>query len=316
MQIIKETGEGIPNEFIGSFITIGNFDGIHLGHSHIFQTLVGQASQASRRSMLVTFVPHPKMVLHPERRPFYLLTTLEEKLALLERQGLDAVILIPFTLEYAATTAESFILDFLWKKLRAGKIFIGHDYTFGKDKAGGEAMLAAYGEKLGFTVEVIPAFSTGGTIVSSSRIREYILEGNVKKAALLLGRPYNLKGGIIKGKGRGVTLGFPTANVKPDKELLPANGVYAALVALEGTKYPAVLSLGLNPTYGDVALSLEVHLLDYTGSSIYGKSLEIFFVDRLREERRFSGPEELIVHIKKDITAARAILPPYFPELR
>ena len=316
MQIIKETGEGIPDEFIGSFITIGNFDGIHLGHSHIFQTLVGQASQASRRSMLVTFVPHPKMVLHPERRPFYLLTTLEEKLALLERQGLDAVILIPFTLEYAATTAESFILDFLWKKLRVGKIFIGHDYTFGKDKAGGEAKLAAYGEKLGFTVEVIPAFSTGGTIVSSSRIREYILEGNVKKAALLLGRPYNLKGGIIKGKGRGVTLGFPTANVKPDKELLPANGVYAALVALEGTKYPAVLSLGLNPTYGDVALSLEVHLLDYTGSSIYGKSLEIFFVDRLREERRFSGPEELIVHIKKDITAARAILPPYFPELR
>lgn len=310
MQVIKGAAERIPPEFTGSFITIGNFDGVHLGHRHIFQTLIGQASQANRKSLLVTFDPHPKMILHPERRPFYLLTTIEEKLGLLEAHGLDAVILIPFNLEYAKTTAESFIMDFLWEKLRAGKIFIGHDYTFGKNKAGNEDMLAAYGKKLGFAVEVIQAFSIDDKIVSSTTIREAILKGDVKKAAVLLGRPYNVKGGIIKGMGRGVTLGFPTANIKPYKELLPANGVYAALITLEGTSYQAVLSLGVNPTFGDVSLSLEVHLLDYAGGSIYGKSLEIFFMDRLREERRFSGPAELIAQIKKDIAAARAILHP------
>jgi len=310
MRIIEGT-DRIPPEFAGAFITIGNFDGIHLGHRYILQKLVGEAARAKRKSLLITFVPHPKMILHPERRPFYLLTTLEEKLTLLSAEGLDAVILIPFTLAYAETTAEAFIMDFLWQKLRVGKVFIGHDYTFGKDKQGNEAMLATFGKKLGFEVEVIKAVATDNQIVSSTGIRKAIQEGNVKTAASHLGRPYNVQGDIIKGMGRGAGLGFPTANIKPHKELLPATGVYAALANLEGARYQAVVNIGVNPTFGGVPLSLEVHLLDYSGGDIYGESMEIFFIDRLREECCFSGPGALIAQIKKDVKRARAMLKPY-----
>jgi riboflavin kinase/FMN adenylyltransferase len=310
MQVIKGT-ESVPSACKGAFITIGNFDGVHLGHRHIFQKLVHEAHEAKRKALLVTFVPHPKMVMHPERRPFYLLTTLEEKIKLLETLSLDAVILIPFTLQYAATTATEFIMDFLWKNLQARKIFIGNDYRFGKGKIGNKDLLAAYGKKLGFDVTVINAYSIGNIVISSTRIRETILEGDVKQAALLLGRPYNVSGVVIEGKRRGVAMGFPTANIKPNKELLPKRGVYAAAVNLEGNRLQAVLNIGLNPTFGDVDLSLEVHLMDFS-SDIYGKQMEVQFIDRIREEQTFPGPEELALQIKKDTDTARAILKPYF----
>lgn len=309
MKVIKGT-EGVPPECKGAFITIGNFDGVHLGHRHIFQRLIHEAHEEERQALLVTFVPHPKMVMHPERRPFYLLTTIEEKIKLLEALDLDAIILIPFTLPYAETTAEAF-MDSLWKNLQMRKIFIGHDYRFGKGKAGNGDLLVAYGEKLGFDVTVANAFSVGDIVISSTGIRKAILEGDVKKAALLLGRPYNVSGAVIEGKQRGGAMGFPTANIKPHKELLPGKGVYAAVVNLEGERYQSVLNLGHNPTFGNVQLSLEVHLMDFNGD-IYGKPLEILFIDRIREERRFSDPEELSLQIKKDGDMARAILKPYF----
>ncbi len=310
MKIIKGT-EDIPPELTDGFITIGNFDGVHLAHRHIFRELILEARQMGRKAILVTFVPHPKMILHPERRPFYLLTTLEEKIKLLSDLGLDAVILIPFTPSYGETTAESFIRDFLWDNLRVRKIFIGHDYTFGKNKAGNKDVLAAFGEKLGFDVAVINAFRVGDTVVSSTGIREAILAGDVKKAALLLGRPYNVSGAVIEGERRGRAMGFPTANVKPYKELLPERGVYAAIANLEGKRYQGVLNIGFNPTFGGNRLSLEVHLMDFSGN-VYGKPLEILFIDRIREERTFPGPEELALQIKKDAEQARAILKPYF----
>ena len=310
MKVIKGT-EGVSPEDKGAFITIGNFDGVHLGHRQIFQRLIHEAHEEKRQALLVTFAPHPKMVMHPERRPFYLLTTLEEKIKLLESLGLDAVFLIPFTLGYAETTSESFIMDFLWKNLQVRKIFIGHDYKFGKGKTGNGDLLASYGEKLGFDVAVVDAFSVGDIVVSSTSIRKAILEGDVKKAALLLGRPYNMSGAVIEGKRRGGAIGFPTANIKPHKDLLPGKGVYAAVVNLEGKRYQSVLNIGHNPTFGDVQLSLEVHLMDFNGD-IYGKPLEILFIDRIRKERRFSGPEELSLQIKKDGDRARAILKPYF----
>ncbi|MDO8723920.1 MAG: bifunctional riboflavin kinase/FAD synthetase [Syntrophales bacterium] len=309
MQVITGT-EGIPPEFREAFITIGNFDGVHLGHRLIFQKLIPEARKENRKALLITFVPHPKMLLHPERRPFYLLTTIEEKIKLLEALGLDALILIPFTLEYAQTTAESFILDVLWKNLQVRKIFIGHDYSFGKDKRGNEGMLTAFGKKLGFEVAVINAVATGDTIISSTRIRAAILEGDVKTAAMLLGRPYNVSGTVIEGKRRGAALGFPTANIKPNKELLPAKGVYAAIVNLEGKRYNGVLSIGLNPTFGDVRLSMEAHLMDFSGD-IYGKYVDVLFIERIREERKFPGPEMLSLQIKKDAEEARGILKAY-----
>jgi riboflavin kinase / FMN adenylyltransferase len=306
MQVLKGT-QAIPPALQGAFITIGNFDGVHRGHRHIFQTMLEEASREDRKTLLVTFTPHPKMVLHPERRPFYLLTTLEEKLHLLEDIGLDAVILIPFTTAYAETSAESFIVDFLWNKLHAKKIFIGHDYTFGYKKGGNKEVLAAYGKKLGFEVKVITAFSADGSVISSTNIRKAILEGNVKRAAFLLGRPYNVSGTVVAGKGRGRTLGFPTANVRPTKELLPAQGIYAAFINVEGGTCQGVLNIGSNPTFGYNAISLEVHIMDFTGN-LYGKSLEVLFIDRLREERKFPGPEELVVQMKKDVEQARSIL--------
>jgi riboflavin kinase/FMN adenylyltransferase len=307
MQVIKYP-EDVPPEFKGAFITIGNFDGVHLGHRHVFQRLVQAARVAKRKALLVTFVPHPKMVMHPERRPFYLLTTLEEKIKLLDEMQLDAVILIPFTPEYAATTAEEFIKGFLWEKLRVRKIFIGHDYKFGQGQAGNKDMLAAWGQELDFEVEVINAFSCGDFIISSTRIRKAILAGDVRQAALLLGRPYNVSGSVIAGKGRGSALGFPTANMEPHKELLPAKGVYAALVNLNGKQYQAVLNIGLNPTFGDVGLSLEVHLMGFPPENIYGQSLDILFIERIREERRFLSLEELVAQISKDTKQALAIL--------
>ena len=309
MQVLTGT-EGIPPEFREAFITIGNFDGVHLGHRSIFQKLIMEARKENRRALLVTFVPHPKMLLHPERRPFYLLTTIEEKIKLLEALGLDGLIIIPFTLEYAQTTAESFIFDVLWKNLQVRKIFIGHDYSFGKDKRGNEDMLKAFGKKLGFDLAVINALAVGDTVVSSTRIRAAILEGDVKTAAMLLGRPYNVSGTVIEGKRRGAALGFPTANIKPNKELLPAKGVYAAIVNLDGKRYNGALSIGLNPTFGDVQLSMEAHLMDFSGD-IYGKYVDVLFIERIREERKFPGPEMLSLQIKKDAEEARGILKAY-----
>jgi riboflavin kinase/FMN adenylyltransferase len=307
MQVIKYP-EDVPPELKGAFITIGNFDGVHLGHRHVFQRLVQGARAAERKSLLVTFVPHPKMVMHPERRPFYLLTTLEERINLLAELQLDAVILIPFTIQYAATTAEEFISDFLWENLRVGKIFIGHDYKFGQGQAGNKDMLAAWGQDLDFEVEVINAFSCDDIIISSTRIRKLILAGDVRQAALLLGRPYNVSGSVIEGKKRGSALGFPTANIMPHKELLPAKGVYAARVNLNGTQYQAVSNIGLNPTFGDVALSLEVHLIGFPPENIYGQSLDVLFIERIREERRFASIEELVAQISRDTKQARVIL--------
>jgi riboflavin kinase/FMN adenylyltransferase len=314
MQVIKYRSDVTP-EFKGAFITIGNFDGVHLGHRHVFQRLIQSARAAERKALLVTFVPHPKMVMHPERRPFYLLTTLEERIKLLEEMQLDAVILIPFTLQYAATTAEEFIKGFLWERLRVRKIFIGHDYKFGQGQAGNRDMLTAWGQKLDFEVEVINAFSCGDIVISSTRIRKLILAGDVRQAAVLLGRPYNVGGSVVAGKGRGSSLGFPTANIKPLKELLPAKGVYAALVNLKEKQYQAVLNIGLNPTFGDVDLSLEVHLMGFPPENIYGQSLDVLFIDRIREECRFSSPEELVVQIRQDTEQAGAILKHYYDHL-
>lgn len=307
MQLIKYT-EDIPSELKGAFITIGNFDGVHLGHRHVFQQLIQAARAAQRKALLVTFAPHPKMVMHPERRPFYLLTTLEEKIKLLAELQLAAVILIPFTVQYAATTAEAFIKTFLGENLQVSKIFIGQDYKFGRGQTGNKDMLAAWGKKLDFEVEVINAVSCGDSVISSTWIRRLILAGDVRQAASLLGRPYNVSGSVVQGKGRGSTLGFPTANIEPLKELLPAKGVYAALVNLKEKQYQAVLNIGVNPTFGDVGLSMEVHLLEFPPENIYGQSLEVFFIERIREECCFSRPEELVAQIRRDSSRARAIL--------
>jgi riboflavin kinase/FMN adenylyltransferase len=306
MDVIRGS-ENIPAGLRGAVVTIGNFDGVHLGHQHIFRRLIAEAHAEQRPAVVISFEPHPKMVLHPERRPFYLITSLEEKIRYISNLGIDALILIPFTLDYAWTTAEEFIRDVLWEKLRIRKIIIGHDYTFGRGKQGNAAFLTASGNRLGFAVEVLGAFQIDGTTISSTTIRKAILAGDVRHAASLLGRPYNLAGEVVSGHHRGSNLGFPTANIRPDKELIPPNGVYAVHVILAGNRLHGALSIGVNPTFADQKLSIEVYIFDFN-ENIYGKILDVLFVERLRDEIRFAGPDELIAQIGRDIARVHEIL--------
>jgi riboflavin kinase/FMN adenylyltransferase len=306
MDVIKGHDQ-IPAGLKGGIVTIGNFDGVHLGHQHIFRKLVDEARRQECPAVVISFDPHPKMVLHPERRPFYLITSLKEKIRLIEQCGIDALILIPFTLEYARTSAEAFIRDILWDRLRIRKILIGHDYTFGRGREGNEAFLTAFGRRLGFEVEVMSAFQRDGMTISSTRIREALLAGEVRLAASLLGRPYNLAGEVVPGHRRGVELGFPTANIRPDKEPIPPRGVYAVQTLLEGIRRPGVLNLGFNPTFADASRSIEVHIFDFH-RDIYGEVLDILFIERLRDEIRFDRAAELTTQIDRDVTRAREIL--------
>lgn len=306
MKIIRDIG-GIPADLRCAVTTIGNFDGVHLGHRFIFGKLVEEAGRESCPAVVITFEPHPKLILHPERRPFHLITSLEEKLRLIAETGVDYLLVIPFTLEYARTTAEEFVRGLLWERLRTRKILIGHDYTFGRGKEGDKAFLSEAGRRLGFAVEVMDAFQVGGTTVSSTRIRLALLAGEVRFAAGLLGRHYNLGGRIISGSRRGADLGFPTANIRPGKELVPARGVYAVHVLLDGERRQGVLNIGFNPTFAAGSLSVEVHILDFN-DNIYGREIEILFVERLRDEVRFEGPEQLAAQIGRDIAKARKIL--------
>jgi riboflavin kinase / FMN adenylyltransferase len=306
MEVIRGS-QNIPESLKGGFVTIGNFDGVHLGHRFIFRRLVEEAHREGRPAVAISFDPHPKMVLHPERHPFYLITTPEEKIDLLAGLGIDAFILIPFSVEYARTTAEEFVREILWERLRIRRILIGHDYTFGRGREGNEAFLTEAGGRLGFEVEVMNAFCVGDIVISSTKIREALLAGKVRFAAALLGRPYNLGGRVISGNHRGAQLGFPTANIAPDKELVPTRGVYAVRVLRAGKSLDGVLSIGFNPTFADHKQSVEVHIFDFQ-QDIYGESLELLFIERIREEVRFESPEKLIVQIKRDIDRAREIL--------
>jgi riboflavin kinase / FMN adenylyltransferase len=306
MDVIRGS-ENIPDRLKGAFVTIGNFDGVHLGHRFIFRMLVEEARREGRPAVVISFEPHPQRVLHPERRPFYLIASPEEKIRLLAGLGIDAFILIPFSLEYARTTAEEFVREVLRERLRIRRILIGHDYTFGRGKEGNEAFLTEAGRRLGFEVEGINAFCVGDIVISSTKIREALLAGEVRFAATLLGRPYNLSGRVIYGNQRGVRLGFPTANIAPDKELVPARGVYAVRVIREGKRHDGILNIGFNPTFADGKRSIEVHIFDFN-EDIYGESIEILFSERIRDEVRFESPEKLIAQIDRDIARAREIL--------
>ena len=299
--------DDITDDFQGAVVTIGNFDGVHLGHQHIFHKVVQEARRENRKAVVITFEPHPKMVLHPERRPFYLITSIEEKINRIADTGIDGLLLIPFSLEFSKTTAREFICSILWDRLHIKKIFIGHDYAFGRGKEGNEACLASFGAKLGFSVEAISAFKVGDRVISSTLTRNAIQEGRVKEAAEWLGRPYNLSGTVVGGHQRGRNLGFPTANLKPDKVLIPMRGIYAVRLLLEGKVHQGVLNIGFNPTFSDNTLSIEVYILDFN-EDIYGKRLEVLFIDRIRDEVKFDSPTHLVEQIGRDVEAARKIL--------
>ncbi len=293
--------------FSRTVVTIGNFDGVHLGHRAILGLVVQRARELGGQAVAVTFNPHPVKVLRPEVN-LPLLTTQDQKLKLLTASGLDAVVVLPFTAEFAALPARDFVRQYFCERLRAREVVVGHDYCFGRGREGNIDLLKEMGEVYGFTVQVVWAVEVDRAVVSSSLIRALLRLGKVTEAGRLLGRPYGVAGRVIQGKGRGAKLlGVPTANILTPNELLPSTGIYAVWVRRGEEILPGVANIGTCPTFDNSELSLEVHLMEFSGD-LYGENLEVQFVTRLREEQRFPSLEALAAQIHADIAAARQAL--------
>ncbi len=298
------------NELKGVVLTLGNFDGVHLGHQAILKRVVERARGYKTRSMVFTFEPHPLHIIAPQKK-LLLITTLKERERLIESFGIDILYLARFTLEFASQHPEEFLRGVIHDRINPRLIVVGHDYAFGRGKEGRIPLLRKMGKELGYEVEVIPPYRVDSTVVSSSIIRECILKGGVARAAELLGRYYSIKGEVVKGSGRGRSIGFPTANVMPEKELLPARGVYATHVNCGGMCYKGVTNIGYNPTFSSPSstpvLSVEAYIFDFEGD-LYGETIELHFVERIRDESRFKDPSVLVEQIERDISMAKDIL--------
>lgn len=307
VMVIYRDLEQINRNLIRPVVTIGNFDGVHRGHQQLFQLLKDRAQALGGQAVVITFDPHPIKIMQPERQ-LPLLTTTEQKLRLLAALELDVVIVHPFSREFGALPARDFVQHYLVDRLGVLEVIIGHDYRFGRNREGNINLLRQLGAEKGFRVRVVDAIRIDDTVVSSTLIRQLIKAGEVKRAQVFLGRPYEVTGEVIHGYGRGSRLlGYPTANLKVDNELLPATGIYAVRATLAGKTYDAVANIGVCPTFGNQELTLEVHILDFQ-EDIYGQRLAVEFVARLREERRFNDVAALVAQIERDVAAARQIL--------
>lgn len=293
-------------------LTIGNFDGLHVGHRKILRTITERAAALDGESVVYTFDPHPRKVLQPDRAPS-MLTTMEQKLELLESAGIEVVVLEPFTDVFAETSPDTFVREYVHRRIAPLEVYVGYDFHYGRDRAGSRRLLTELGPRLGFAVTIIPEVTVDGADVSSSRIRELLAAGAVAEAMLLLGRPFALRGSVVAGDRRGRAIGFPTLNLSAENEVLPALGVYAGHVRLldgleAGRSLPAVTNVGRRPTFkpDDPPLA-EAHLIDFAGD-LYGRRVEITFEARLREERRFPSVDALRAQIARDVEAGRRLL--------
>jgi riboflavin kinase/FMN adenylyltransferase len=290
------------------FLTVGVFDGVHQGHQYLIGQVVQRAKELGGLSALLTLHPHPLEVLAPEK-PIRYLTTLEEKIALLSEMGLDLVIVLTFTAEVARTSARDFVLA-LSRRLRLRELWVGPDFALGHQRQGNGTFLKGLGHELGFAVHIVAPFQLEGEIVSSSRIRALLTEGRVAEATRLLGRVPSLRGEVVAGAGRGKRLGFPTANLSLDeRQVIPADGVYAVRVLLGDEIHDGVANIGVRPSFDNGERTVEANLLDFHGD-IYGREMEIQFVERLRDEQRYSSPDQLVAQVEQDVRDARRILKP------
>lgn len=289
-------------------VTIGNFDGVHLGHQQLFHTVSQLARQHQGTAVAITFEPHPLQVVCPEKG-IKLISNPEQKIELIEQAGVDELLILPFTKELASMAAEEFVDRVLVATLGVKELVVGYDYAFGRGRRGDPEFLKARGVKQGFRVEVIPAFQVCGMVVSSSKVRELVTAGRMEEVTCLLGRYYQLRGVVQEGKRRGGSiLGFPTANLTlNENDLCPKHGVYVTQVIYDGKCYGGVLNIGYNPTFADGKLAAETHIFDFN-QDIYGKPIKLNLLKHLRPERRFAGPEELAAQIAKDTTEAQKVL--------
>jgi riboflavin kinase/FMN adenylyltransferase len=289
-----------------SALTVGAFDGIHIGHQDLITKMTERARHTGRISGLITFDPHPAAVLRPEE-PFYYLTTPTEKRDLVEPLGLDVLVVLNFDLDLAGLLPRAFVQR-LGERMRMREMWIGPDFALGRKRQGDLTRLRCLGREQGFEVYDIPYVSQGEERVSSSTIRALLQEGRVDKASHLLGRPYAVTGKVVRGAQRGHDLGFPTANVSVASDrALPAYGVYATYARLGSERYRSVTNVGVRPTFDNGACSVEAHLMDFA-QDIYGQELAIDFVARLRPEKHFASIQELIVQMEHDVERARQIL--------
>jgi riboflavin kinase/FMN adenylyltransferase len=290
-------------------VAIGNFDGVHRGHQALFARIKELASADGRDAVALTFAPHPARFFNPELAP-PLITTEAQKLGAMEECGLDAVVIEPFDAAFAALTPEAFAGEILARRLGARDVVVGRGFTFGAKRAGDLDSLARLGEAHGFAAHGLETVCVGSIIVSSSKIREFVLLGRVGGASMLLGRDYLVEGRVVAGKARGRKIGVPTANVDPENEIAPRKGVYAGWARLpDGKIWKAVINIGTNPTFERAdAMSLEVHILDGFSGDLYGQRIGVLFTQRLREEKSFPSVDALVAAIRHDIQEALELL--------
>jgi riboflavin kinase/FMN adenylyltransferase len=313
MEIIRGL-EVLRESYPNTVITIGNFDGLHLGHQKILNTVMKKSEEMEGTSMVVTFDPHPMKVLAPERE-LKLLTTLKERARLMEAMGIKVLLCINFNKEFSHLNPNDFIENVLVKKIGAKAVIVGQNYAFGKDRKGTTELLRRRGKKYGFSVEVVRNARVNGEVVSSSKIRSFLLTGQVFEASTLLGRAYSIEGNVIKGAGRGdKLLHIPTANITIPNELVPKEGVYAVRVGFKDKFYDGVANIGKKPTFGDTVTSYEVHIFNYSGN-LLGEHLRIYFVDWIRSGRSFRDALSLEKQIRNDIEYAKEILSRKKPKL-
>jgi len=299
----------IREPFKNAVITIGNFDGVHIGHQALFHEVIEKAETIDGTSIAMTFEPHPIRVLKQNGHP-PLITLYEQKAELIERTGIDVLICVPFTEAFASLSADQFIRDLLIKKIGMKAIVVGEDYRFGKNREGNLDMMRSYGPDYGFTVIVADWIKTSRGFagrISSTKIRELVTDGHMTEAAKMLGRYYQIRGRVVTGRDRGgKLLGIPTANINLYDELCPKTGIYAVTVECRGNHHNGVANIGYSPTFEDHEFTVEVHILDFN-DNIYGKKIRVNFIKRIRDEIKFSNISALIDQIKKDVAAAREI---------
>ncbi len=304
MQVEEELAGLVPEK--DTLLTIGVFDGVHLGHKHLLSQLKKEAQERGLLTGAVTFRQHPQALLQPQtKRPF--LTSLEERAELLKNEGINIVVILSFNPELAQVSARHFI-SLLQKYLRMRGLVVGPDFALGRDREGDIPTLRKLGQEMGFTVTVVPPLVVSGGVPSSTAIRRALAEGDMEKVRLLAGRYFSLSARVIFGAGRGKGLGFPTANLGVSAEqALPADGVYASLVKVNDSSYPSVTNIGTCPTFNGKERTVEVYLINYQ-NNLYGRQIKLDVIERLREERRFNTSEELSEQMARDVEQARALL--------
>ena len=307
MQIYTDLSD-IKEPFDKPFVTIGNFDGVHLGHQMLFNEVVNKAYRHQGTSVAITFAPHPLKVVRPEIG-LKMISTCDQKRELISLADIDVLIIIPFTKVFANMTANDFVDNILIKTIGVKELVVGYDYAFGKGRQGDIPFLKEQGRLQGFKVSVVEAYHVEDMLASSTKVRELVKEGRMRDVKKLLGRPYQIRGEVKMGKKRGgPLLGFPTANLHiTTDDLCPKLGVYVTQVVYGGKCYGGVLNIGYNPTFGGEKISAETHIFDFN-QDIYGQPIKINLLRYLRGEKKFSGPEELTAQINRDVEQAREVL--------